>query len=143
MKLARLFNTPVPVSTRENVLSRETVAEAERGVPTVNSFVTVQSLASFPGATVIVAILTQAIRMSLGAGAQQSRLLPLVISLVVGAIIFLTSVNDKDSASRPKTASEWAVAAFIGLVNAIVLYMAAIGAIQTVTGNAPTPTAGS
>jgi predicted phage tail protein len=138
MKLARLFNTSVPASVTTKALP-ETYARTREAAPSVSSFVTVQSLVSFPGASFVVAILTQAIRSALSA--RNSTLLPLVISLIVGGIIFLISINDKNSTSRPTSASDWAIAVFIGLVNAILLYMAAIGAIQTVTGNAPTPVA--
>jgi len=156
MKLARLFNVTLPTrEANEPIPEMETrgsphPAGARRTAPararasgqglTVSSFVNPQSLASFPGASFVVALLTQTIR-SLNADLRSALWIPFVVSLVVGSIVFLVSLSDENSTSRPTTTPGWIVAIFIAFVNSIVLYLAAIGAIQTVAGK-PAATAG-
>lgn len=105
-----------------------TEAEAER----VPVFASEQALLAFPFASAIVTILWK-VSGSLNAEWGESRFIALVISLIVGALIYLIGFS---SALSPR---RHVIAAAIALINAFLLDAATIGIDVSVLGNTPTP----
>ncbi len=87
------------------------------------TFITPQALVSFPLAAGLVAGLWSGAQ-TLWAGAD-ANWVALVIASVIGAFIFLITVND----DRVNLGDRWqiAIALFIGLINTFYLYLAAVG----------------
>jgi len=94
-------------------------------------FITPQSLASFPVASAVVTTLWALAAKMFPWGASTSVLL--VLSLVVGGIIFAISVSSPSS--QPKDFKAWLVAGAIAVINSLLLAAAALG----VLGKASTP----
>jgi len=86
-------------------------------------FITPQSLASFPVASAVVTTLWALATKMFPWGASTTVLL--VLSLVVGGIIFAISVSSP--ASQPKEVKGWLVAGAIAVINSLLLAAAALG----------------
>ncbi len=94
---------------------------------TVPSFITPQSLVTVSGGTGAVTLLWQIARTLFGTSATSSWV-PFLISLCVGGIIYLLSVNDADfhAPLRQKV-----IGFFIAFLNSMVLFSAALGILGT------------
>jgi hypothetical protein len=93
--------------------------------PREGVFITRQSLASFAGASIVVTLLSQ-IAIVLVPAWKGSTWVPFLVALVVGAVVFM--INEFDPEKLPRNLRDWVISAFIGLVNALVLFHAALGA---------------
>lgn len=121
------------IAKRRMVPSKgETVAAGEGQPATVGVFITPQSLVSFPVASTLVMIIWGLIQKLVGAPAH-APWVPVVIALVLGGIIFITSVNAPDV--RPKSTGAWAVAVGIGILNSLLLAASALGVLGTNAGS--------
>lgn len=89
----------------------------------VGAFVTPQSFVSFPVASGLVTLAWALCRQLFPWGS--STVVPAVIALLIGAVIFLVTVSEADA--RPKTLASWVVAVVVGLFNSLVLLAAALG----------------
>jgi len=87
-------------------------------------FLTPKSLLSFPVASGTAVMLWKVAQRVFGqpAGADWVAVL---ISLVIGAIIFMVVIGD--SQVRPKSLSQWIVAVVVGLVNSLYLATSVLG----------------
>lgn len=86
-------------------------------------FIAPQSLA-FALSTCVVVTATRASR-TLGHADPESTLVTLLASAALSVAILAVTVTDRDA--RPSSAREWAWALLVTCVNAIVLYVAALG----------------
>ena len=98
----------------------------EAGARTVSAFLTPQSLATFPGASGVVLILWK-VSGQLVPGWQASHVVAAVLSLVVGALVYLASITDKNLDHAPVGLAEKVLTLAIGLINSVMLYAAATG----------------
>jgi len=90
------------------------------------AFITLQSLASFSGASSVV-YLCLGLLKRLGLTADWA---VLVVAAIVGGIVFVLSVTDPTA--RPRNKREWLGAIVSGVVNSLQLAAAAYGIQQTV-----------
>ena len=110
---------PAPV-LQESAQKTQTGAGDGQAVP---SFITPASLVTVSGGTTAVTILWQVSKLLMGQSAQ-SPWVPFVFSLLVGTVIYLVSIQDKNVQA---TTQEKIVGMFIGFVNSMVLFAAAVG----------------
>lgn len=89
----------------------------------VPAFITPASLITVSGGTAGVTLLWQVAKM-LGGSAAESPWVPFGISLVIGTLIYVLSVQD---AKVKATTSEKIVGIFVGFMNSMVLFAAAVG----------------
>lgn len=87
-------------------------------------FIAPKSLLVFPVGTSIVATAARAGR-TIGGMDADSVLLPLVIALLIGLVLFGVAVAEPRS--RPKSTSEWLIASGVAVANSLVFFVAAIG----------------
>jgi hypothetical protein len=104
------------------------VAASTEPAPVVGVFITPQSLAAFPGASLAVTVVWALIK-KLAPRLGASPWVPVLASLVVGIIIFLSTVSDDRAA--PKTRSKWIIAVAVALFNSLYLAASALGLLQT------------
>jgi hypothetical protein len=91
--------------------------------PSVAVFVTPESLASFPVASLVVTGLWAFAKRMFSWGGSTTTVV--VISLAVGLFIFMASIATPSM--RPKTFPGWSVTVFIAFVNSLLLAAAALG----------------
>ena len=93
----------------------------------VGAFIAPQSVTTFPGAVVVVTLISLLLEQT-GLGWVQSGrdLTPLIPSLLVGATVFLATVDERSV--RPKSVGKWMQAILAGVANTVMLFMAATGA---------------
>lgn len=104
------------------------VAASTEPAPPVGVFITPESLATFPGASLavtVVWVLIKKLAPRLGA----SPWVPLVASLVIGTVIFVSTISDERAV--PRTRSKWIVAIAVALFNSLYLAASALGLLQT------------
>lgn len=104
------------------------VAASTQPPPVVGVFITPESLATFPGASLavtVVWVLMKKLVPKIGA----SPWIPVVASLVIGVIIFLTTISDDRVA--PRTRSKWIIAVAVALFNSLYLAASTLGLLQT------------
>jgi hypothetical protein len=87
-------------------------------------FATPKSLAAFPVATSLVATISRAARTICHAD-PDSVIVPLLSALAIGLAILIISVRDERA--RPRTRSDWLTVSSVAVINALVLFAAALG----------------
>jgi hypothetical protein len=103
----------------------EAVAAAEgESEEAVGVFVTAQSLVSFTGATAVINTIWGTIGMFAQLEGAVRNLTGLIISLVVGASIYLINVTDPQA---NMTRRDRTIAAGIALINSLLLFIASFG----------------
>jgi hypothetical protein len=143
--IRELFNTPVvvhrevrPAAPRDlqpgagpapGPVAREEVVERE------GAFVTVQSLASFPGAVAAVTLIVRIAAFAVPAWSG-NRWLYIVAAAIVGIAIY--AINQADPLAPAKTAKQRGLAVVIAVLNTFVILSAAIGA-ETMARSPGTP----
>jgi len=125
-----IISTPLTVTPGRG----DAVAAETPPAQSTSPFLTPQSVASFPVASGIVYAISQGIA-KLPVPAHVSPFIPLVVALLVGAIIYAITFDDK-RVPRPSSPREWAISVGIALLNSLLLWTSAIG-ISTVTNTAP------
>ncbi len=123
-----------------NLFIARTGRKAEKGAPVaaaapegaVGVFITPKSLMSFPVASLVVTFTwALAKRLSQGQGAEgwgDKSWVPVLVSLVVGAVIFVASTADPDA--KPKSRREWIIAVAVALFNSLYLAAASLGLLK-------------
>lgn len=101
----------------EKVNNRSAVAQNKKG------FLTPNSLTNFSVSSCLVIAMWAVARRYFIWG--QSSWVPLVLSFLVGAVIFLDSVDNPQTA--PKTKARWAIAIMVGCLNSLLLCASALG----------------
>lgn len=101
----------------------QTLPAAAEPAQAVPSFITPASLVTVSGGTAAVTLLWQVSKLLVGKSAG-SPWVPFVISVLVGTVIYLISIQDKKVQA---TMEEKVVGMFIGFVNSMVLFAAAVG----------------
>jgi hypothetical protein len=87
-------------------------------------FITPQSLTTFPTASFVVALvwlLAKALFPTCGA----SPWVPLIVSLLVGAVVFVATTSEPNV--RPHSQKEWLVAVVVAILNSLYLAASALG----------------
>lgn len=115
-----LFLTGGRADAPYNTNLREIPRQARAEEKPVAAFITVQTLASFPGAALAVTIVWRFLATALG---WESRSVPLVTSFVLGTILYIVSLE----AARPKSFGQWLSGAFIAAVNSMYLGLSVLG----------------
>jgi hypothetical protein len=115
-----LFMTGGRADAPYNSNLREVPRAARAEEKPVASFITVQTLASFPGAALAVTIVWRFLATALG---WDSRAVPLITSFVVGAILYIVTLE----AARPKTIGQWLSGLFIAAINSMYLGLSVLG----------------
>jgi hypothetical protein len=116
MEISKLFNVPVP-----QVASDPGVAPPDAPA-TVPTFITAQSLATFPGATLAVTLIWY-----VGASLYdplEHELVPFLASLSVGAFIYYISVSDEASVI---TRREKRIGIGVAFLNSLQIFAAVVG----------------
>jgi hypothetical protein len=108
------------------VLKGQALPAGVQDQPPVGTFVTLQALATFPGATTVIAGLSKIIAFIGGFHSHGTKNLTIVIGLIVGLIIFLASTISDDRV-KPRGRIEWITTIFLGIVNTLFLIAAALG----------------
>lgn len=121
-----LFNSS---KLKSDVAASRTVPSSE--VQKEGSFVTPQSITSFAGASFVVGLLWQSSEY-LHAGASQSQLVGLGISVIVGAFLFFISATDPNG--KKMQARDWFIDGIVAFINSLVLFSAALGGSSLVSG---------
>jgi hypothetical protein len=101
-------------------------SSAAPGAATANAvpaFITPASLITVSGGTAAVTLLWQVAKLLAGARAE-SPWVPFGISLLIGALIYVLSIQD---AKVKASTSEKIVGIFVGFMNSMVLFAAAVG----------------
>jgi hypothetical protein len=93
------------------------------GAPTP-VFISAQSLVAFPVASLVGKLLWE-VAKKLQLCVPQNLWWPFGISLIVGIVLFLITIDDPNS--RPKSLRSWVISGFIGFVNSLFLFAAVIG----------------
>ena len=99
-------------------------APARSDVMSTGIFTATQSVVAFPVSVSIVATIARASH-TIGRTAFDSIAVPLVASLVVGAL--LVGVTMSDPRARPRDARGWGITVVVAIVNSLVLFAAALG----------------
>jgi hypothetical protein len=94
---------------------------AVAGAKAEGAFVSSKSLVSFPVASALVTILFKLLQRLL----KVNEIAILYIAIVIGVLIFLIIINNKDA--RPTEPIGWIVAVLIGAVNSLLLAAASLG----------------
>jgi hypothetical protein len=134
MKISNLVNTMVPVKpvvAPPRAAGREIarpLATAANGTPgespqAVPSFITTASLVTISGGTSAVTLLWQVAKLLFGKPAG-SPFVAFGLSLLIGTVIYLLSVQDD---KVHLTTREKVIGGFIGFLNSMVLFEAAVG----------------
>lgn len=122
MAFRDLFIARTKVSVPGLAVAAAAAPEASTGV-----FITPQSLAAFPGASLAVTViwvLAKKLVPSIG----PSPWVPFIASLIVGAAIFVFTVSDSKAA--PKTRWQWVGAIAIAVFNSLYLAASALGLLR-------------
>lgn len=128
--LQRIFSIPRGSSERPGTVS----AAAQGSQQAVNVFLSPESLATFPGASLGVGVLFAIAKIFFPES--DPRLLVVVIALVVGGAIFLVGINTPGS--RP-VGTGWVLAVLVAVINAFMLATTVLG-LPVLTGPAPVST---
>ena len=115
-----LFFTGGRADSAFNSDTRGVDRRASEEVKPVATFITLQTLASFPGAALVVTIVWRFFAAALG---WESRAVPLVTAFLVGGLLYLISLGT----AKPKTPGEWVTGAFIAIVNSMYLGLSVLG----------------
>jgi hypothetical protein len=91
------------------------------------TFITPGSLGTFAGATLAITLLTTFVELLRPAWktGQPHVTVTVIIAVMVGALLFWVNSADKDR--RPQSSAQWAMAAFVALVNTAYLSLASLG----------------
>jgi len=100
------------------------VAAAADAVGSTGIFISPQSLAAFPGASLVVTVVWALVR-KLAPVVGGSPWVPFTVSLVVGAVIFLLTISER--AAAPKSTSQWIISVAVALFNSLYLAASALG----------------
>ena len=104
------------------------VAASTESPSPVAVFITPESLATFPGASLVVTVVWVLIK-KLAPKFGASPWIPVVASLAVGTVIFVSTISDRRAA--PRTRSRWIVAIAVAVFNSLYLAASALGLLQT------------
>lgn len=124
-------------------LPRKGQAEATGDTPKagVGVFVTAQSLATFPVASMVVTLIWK-FTAALWPAAATYKWIPLLAALLIGAVIFLGSISEPTA--RPQSGIQWFVTIAVAIINSLFLAAAALGILDAVTsGSGGSPTTGT
>src|SRR5262249_8453429 len=112
--------------------------------PGVGVFVTAQSLATFPVASMVVTLIWK-FAAAIWPAAATYKWIPLLAALLIGAVIFVGSTNEPST--RPQSGGQWFVAIAVAIINCMFLAAAALGLLEIMAGGgqpganpAPRPT---
>jgi hypothetical protein len=131
MKISELFVAKSVIQPSGRVFD---VQPGQVGEPTPTAsgtstgvFITPQSLTSFPVATGVVTAVWALAQHLTSWG--QATWVPLVLSLVVGGVIFL--INTSVPSAAPKSTSDWLIAISVAMLNSLFLCSASLGILGT------------
>ena len=94
------------------------------GAPGVSVFLSKESFNSFPLMSVVITTAWRLLKEVAPAWGG-SKLVPLALGLIVGAVIFSATIEDQ--ATRPQTSSQWFRAVVVAALNSLVLAASALG----------------
>ena len=100
------------------------IPTGEATQPGLNVFLTPQSIATFPVASLAVTIVWRlAAKLSPNHG--KSSWVPVITALIIGGVIFMGGLSDEDT--KPKSTRPWIVSVVVGILNSLFLAAAALG----------------
>ena len=127
----RLFVSNLDQTSAQNMQRGQPMAASTPpaiGSNGVGAFITPQSITTFPGAVLVITILSGAFEYFGWAWHHNARdLTPLIPSLLVGTAVFLVNIDDQSV--RPKSMGKWMQAILAGVANTVILFAAATSAV--------------
>lgn len=126
MKISRLFVASVREHQSGGTFDVEPGQVGRQVAPSATStgvFITPQSLTSFPVATGVVTAVWALVQRLTSWG--NSSWVPLILSLVVGTVIFL--INTSEPSAAPQSRRGWVIAVSVAVLNSLFLCAASLG----------------